>query len=137
MSNKTQYNMSTGSYLFSIILLLDDVMTTGTVIRTGQVNMLESRRVYRCDKCHHQCIVKVTEDGDDNGCHGMQFIKIDFEQYNIIPKPSRLLSIIKCICSYYLTVALEIVTLKSSLQCPLILVTVVIQIVQTSICLLM
>lgn len=35
-------------------------MVTGTVIRIGQVNMMESRRVYRCDKCHHQHVVKVT-----------------------------------------------------------------------------
>lgn len=36
------------------------VMVIGTVIRIGQVNMLESRRDYQCDKCHHQCVVKVT-----------------------------------------------------------------------------
>jgi len=42
-------------------------MVIGTVIRTGQVNMLESRRNYRCDKCHHQCVVKVTENW--GGCY--------------------------------------------------------------------
>ena len=46
----------------------DVVMVTGTVIRIGQVNMLESSRVYHCDKCHHQCVVKVTRHGVECGC---------------------------------------------------------------------
>lgn len=44
---------------------------SGTVIRIGQVNIMESRRVYQCDKCHHHHVVKV-----------------DLEQHYIIPKPT-------------------------------------------------
>ena len=48
-------------YSHSVVLLYNVVMVTGTVIRIGQVNMLESSRVYQCDKCHHQRVVKVTK----------------------------------------------------------------------------
>ena len=43
-----------------VTLLYNVSMETGTVIRIGQVNIMESRRVYQCDKCHHHHVVKVT-----------------------------------------------------------------------------
>ena len=44
----------------AVRLMFNISMATGTVIRIGQVNMMESRRVYCCDKCHHEHVVKVT-----------------------------------------------------------------------------
>lgn len=42
------------------VMLCNISMATGTVISIGRVKMLESRRTYQCDKCHHQQVVKVT-----------------------------------------------------------------------------
>ena len=68
-------------------------MVTGTVIRIGQVNMLESSRVYQCDKCHHQSVVKVTEH-DVSVVVKVALVKVDLEQHYVIPKPNRLSIII-------------------------------------------